>query len=214
MCYVMKAPFSSSPVLCLLMPVHVQCDHSVWLWVINNLSERKIQVKRPPSKPQSLPLSWNGRMTNLSDSGKNSLVTSVPPKLLHYSMLDHIGWKCQLWEKLVVNRCFVIDIRSYCFLKCVSLDFLLQRLWGISAGANSTLQLTTIRTVLELCEIVGREGLCSFNGRFNECVRCMAFTALFTFLDHMEILLHYILTKSSVWLGGRERRQESAPVLD
>lgn len=117
MCYVMKAPFSSSPVLCLLMPVHVQCDHSVWLWVINNLSERKIQVKRPPSKPQSLPLSWNGRMTNLSDSGKNSLVTSVPPKLLHYSMLYHIGWKCQLWEKLVVNRCFVIDIRSYCFFE-------------------------------------------------------------------------------------------------
>lgn len=128
-------------------------------------------------------------------------------------MLDHIGCKCQLWEKVVVNQCFVIDVRSYCFLKCVSLHFLLQRLWGISAGANSTLQLTTIRTVLELCEIVGREGLCSFNGRLNECVRCMAFTALFTFLDHMEILLHYILTKSSVWLGGRERRQESAPVF-
>jgi len=66
---------------------------------------------------------------------------------------------------------------------------------------NSVLQRTTIRTVLELCETVGREGLCSFN----ECVCCIAFTALFTFLDHMEILLHYILTKSSVWLGGRER---------
>ncbi len=47
--------------------------------------------------------------------------------------------------------------------------------------------------------------MCSFNGRLNECVRCMAFTALFTFLDHMEILQHYILTESSVWFGrGRE----------
>lgn len=68
------------------------------------------------------------------------------------------------------------------------------------------LQPTTIRTVLELCEIVGREGLCSFNGRLNECVCCVAFAALFTFLDHMEILRHYILTESSVWFG-REREE-------
>lgn len=212
MCYVMKTPFSSCSVLCLLLPFHVQCDHSVWLWVINNLSERKIQRGHRVNL-NHCPFPGTAVWLSLYDSGKNSLATSVPPQTpplfhawahwLEVSALGKPGYKC-----------FVIDIRSCCFLKYVSLDFPLQRLRGICAGANSVLQPTTIRTVLELCETVGREGLCSFNGRLNECVCCIAFTALFTFLDHMEILLHYILTKSSVWLGGRERRWESEPVLD
>lgn len=128
-------------------------------------------------------------------------------------MLDHIGCKCQLWEKVVVNQCFVIDVRSYCFFEVCfpalsPTEIVRNQCWSQfnTSTDNNTYCVGALWDS-------GREGLCSFNGRLNECVRCMAFTALFTFLDHMEILLHYILTKSSVWLGGRERRQESAPVF-
>lgn len=53
-----------------------------------------------------------------------------------------------------------------------------------------------------LCEIVEREGCVP---SMTDSMNVRAVTALFTFLHHMEILHHYILTKSSVL--SRERKQ-------
>ncbi len=187
-----------------LVHVHLVCDHNVWLWVINNLSERKIQKGHQVNLNQC-PFPGTAVWLSLYDSGKNSL----PPPDSSISPCHGNGWKCQLGEKLAVSPCVVIDIRS-CWSKFP---------WAFSyrdreesgEPEESLLEPTQYFSWQQyvLCwssvrQWAGRA--CSFNGRLNECVRCMAFTALFTFLDHMEILQHYILTESSVWFG-RERER-------
>lgn len=97
-----------------LFPVHVHlvCDHNVWLWVINNLSERKIRKGHQVNLNQC-PFPGTALWLSLYDSGKNSLATSVPPQTPPLVHARFHGWKCQLGEKLAVSPCFVIDIRSY-----------------------------------------------------------------------------------------------------
>ncbi len=132
-----------------------------------------------------------------------------PPPDSSISPCHGNGWKCQLGEKLAVSPCVVIDIRS-CWSKFPGLSPTEIVRNPVNPESRCWSQLSTSADNNTYCVGAlwdsGQGGPCSFNGRLNECVRCMAFTALFTFLDHMEILQHYILTESSVWFG-RERER-------